>query len=178
MNAEEKNTQEGASPEAETATKKEDTGNGASAEQTLREEMLYMRAEFENTKRRLIREQENAIRFANEKIVSDLVGVVDLFDRALTSGSPLKETGSQEVKNFFTGIEMTQRELTHVLSRFGVEFTGAVGEKFDPSRHEAVAQTPAEPAQVDSVMAVAQKGCTLQGRLLKPAKVVVGIAKE
>lgn len=177
MNAEEKKNEESSEDrvlEAEVV----EASKGASPEQKLREEMLYMRADFENVKRRLIREQENAIRFANEKIASDLVGVVDLFDRALSSSSKIKETGTDEVKTLVTGIEMTHRELTLLLNRFGVEFIGATGEKFDPNQHEAVAQSPADPAQVDTVIAVVQKGCTLQGRLLKPAKVVVGIAKE
>jgi molecular chaperone GrpE len=148
----------------------------ASNEQKLREEMMYLRAEFENAKRRLLRDQDNAIRFANEKVFSELLSVVDLFDRALASSGPLKENA--ESKSFVTGIELTHHELVQILERFGVELTGTVGEKFDPSRHEAISQMPGEAAQVDKVVAVAQKGCLYQGRLLKPAKVVVGIPKE
>lgn len=160
---------------AESARPAEAPGDEA---QKLRDEMLYLRAEFENTKRRLLREQETAIRYANEKLAGDLSGIVDLFERALDSGKALKENGADDVKNFVTGIEMTHRELVHLLNRFGVELVGTVGEKFDPSRHEAVSQSPTDPEKVDTVIAVVQKGSLLQGRLLKPAKVVVGITKE
>jgi molecular chaperone GrpE len=149
-----------------------------SPEQKLRSEMLYLRAEFENTKRRLIREQENSIRFANDRMVGDLLNVVDMFERALHSGVNLKSDQSDEVKSFVTGIEMTHRELVHLFTRFGAELIGKVGEKFNPAQHEAVAQSPAESDLVDCVTAVAQRGCVLHGRLLKPAKVVVGVAKS
>ncbi len=177
MSAEEDKNEEIFEPSQEDTTEA-NKSSSEEREKKLRDEMLYLRAEFENSKRRLIREQENAIRFANEKIISELVGIVDLFDRALGSTGKLKVNASDEVKAVLTGVEMTQRELTLLLNRFGVEFTGAVGEKFDPNRHEAVAQSPGTEEQVDTVLAVVQKGCTLQGRLLKPAKVVVGIAKE
>jgi molecular chaperone GrpE len=176
MNAEEK---EELNPNVDTASKEtEATGEVESMEQKLRSEMLYLRADFENTKRRLMRDQENSIRFANEKIVGDLLSVVDLFERALNSGQGLRNSESNEVKAFVTGIEMTHRELVHLFTRFGAELIGTVGEKFNPNLHEAVAQSPAETEQVDCIIAVAQKGCMLQGRLLKPAKVVVGVAKN
>lgn len=171
MNAEEKkeeNLETPANTAEETAT--------PSAEQKLRDEMLYLRADFENTKRRLLRDQDNAIRFANEKLVGELLAVVDLFERALASGAGLK--ANEEAKSFVTGIEMTHRELVHLLNRSGVELTGTVGEKFDPGRHEAVSQTPVAEDKVDTVIHVAQRGCLYQGRLLKPAKVVVGISNE
>lgn len=175
MNAEEKKNE---LEQAEGSPSTEGNGSadaGASEAQKLKEEMLYLRADFENTKRRLLREQDNAIRFANEKIVGELLTIVDLFDRALSSGTNLKN--NEEAKGFYQGIEMTHRELAHLLNRFGVELVGTVGEKFDPSRHEAVSQMPVDGDQVDHVVAVAQRGCLLQGRLLKPARVVVGIAK-
>ncbi len=159
-------TGDSAAPEAE------------SPESKLRSEMLYLRAEFENTKRRLLREQESSIRFANDRMVGELLNVVDMFERALQSGSALKSHESEEVKSFAKGIEMTHRELVHLFTRFGAELIGQVGEKFNPAQHEAVAQGPAEPDLVDCVTAVAQRGCVLHGRLLKPAKVVVGIAKS
>lgn len=146
------------------------------AEQKLREELLYVRADFDNAKRRLLREQDNAIRFANEKVFGELLNTVDLFERALTSATHLKD--SADAKSFYTGIEMTHRELVNLLSKFGVELTGAVGEKFDPSRHEAVSQTPVDDEQVDTVTAVVQRGGSFQGRCLKPARVVVGISRE
>jgi molecular chaperone GrpE len=174
MNAEEKN-EEISQDEIEQSNTKETPSNGGGTEQKLREEILYLRADFDNVKRRLLREQDNAIRFANEKVFGELLSIVDLFDRALSSGAALKE--KEEAKSFYTGIEMTHRELVNLLSRFGVELTGSVGEKFDPAHHEAISQAPVETSKVDTVIAVVQRGCSLQGRCLKPAKVVVGIAQ-
>jgi molecular chaperone GrpE len=174
MNTEEKND-EAIDQDETPETANEATNGGGNAEQKLREELLYLRADFDNVKRRMLREQDNAIRFANEKVFGELLTIVDLFDRAMASGAPLKN--NEEAKSFFTGIEMTHRELVHLLSRFGVELTGSVGEKFDPSRHEAISQAPVAADKVDTVIAVVQRGCSLQGRMLKPAKVVVGIAQ-
>jgi len=146
----------------------------AEAEQA-RQDLLYLRAEFENTKRRLLREQEQSIRFANEKLIESLLPVIDLFERAIASAGALKARGEADVTNFVIGIEMTHREFIQILGRFGVEFIGAVGEKFDPSRHEAITQQEVDqPDKVDTVLRVLQRGCLLQGRLLSPAKVVVG----
>ncbi len=176
MSAEEKPVQD--ENQENTASSEETNSEEAAvnAEAKLKEQLLYMRAEFENSKRRLLREQETAIRFANEKMVGDLLTVVDLFDRALDSGANLKN--HDDAKGLFTGIEMTQRELIHMLGRHGVELVGSSGEKFNPNIHEAVSQAPVENDKIDTVVAVAARGCLLQGRLIKPAKVVVGIAKE
>ena len=149
----------------------------AEAEQA-RQDNLYLRAEFENTKRRLIREQEQSIKYANEKLVEGLAPVVDLLERALASAGPLKAKEDPDAKNFILGIEMTHREFIQILSRFGVEFSGSVGEKFDPVRHEAISQQEVEDAKDDTVLIVYQRGVTLGGRLLTPAKVVVGRAKS
>lgn len=146
-------------------------------EEKLKSEILYMRAEFENTKRRLLRDQETSIRFANERLVGDLLGIVDLFERGLGSSTKLKDKG-EDVASFVTGIEMTHKELVTCLQRYGAELIGVAGEKFDPNRHEAISQAPASGDQVDTVIAVVQRGCLFNGRLLKPAKVVVGVAQE
>jgi molecular chaperone GrpE len=138
------------------------------------QDLLYMRADFDNTRRRLIREQEQAIRFSNEKLIGEIFRVVDLFDRAIASGAALKQ-GSKEVASFVTGVEMTQKELVSVLEKFGVEILGKTGETFNPQQHEAVSQMKVESKQADTVLEVLQRGCALHGRTLVPAKVVVGI---
>ena len=134
------------------------------ARDDAQKELLYARAEFENTKRRLLREQEQAIKFANEKFISELLPVADLLERGLAH---------KESKDFITGVEITLAELNQLLSRFGVEFIGVAGEKFDPARHEAVSQREASPEQQGTVLEVFQRGSLYNGRLLKPAKVVV-----
>ena len=146
-----------------------------SAEEDHKKEILYLKAEFENYKKRMLRDQDQAIRFANEKLIREILSVSDLFDRGMAHGKSVKaKHPDPELANFISGIEMTQQQLTQLLSRFGVEFIGTVGEKFDPGKHEAIAQREAPAEQNDTVLEVFQKGCLLHGRLLAPAKVVVG----
>ncbi len=153
------------------------------AAEKLKAELLYQRAEFDNTRKRLLREQESAIRFANERILREFVSVADLLAKALESGRALgvKTPGNaleNEFSGFLTGIDMTLREMVQVFGRAGAELIGEVGEKFDPSKHEAITQMPVSKEKANTVLAVVQKGCFLGGRCVKPAQVVVGIAPE
>jgi len=145
--------------------------------EVLQKELLYLKAEFENYKKRILREQDQAIRFANEKFVREILTIVDLLERATTHGLNMKQKnqgGNAELGQFIDGIDMTYRGLLQLLNRFGVEFIGSEGEKFDPVRHEAISQKEVGVEGVGTVLEVLQKGCLLHGRLLKPAKVVVG----
>ncbi len=161
----------------------ETQGNGSATvtelkpnrETELMNELLYQRAEFDNFRKRILREQESSIKYANERLVRDLLPVVDLFDRAMQSASAL--TG-EAASSFVMGIDMTRKELVQTLTRNGVEFIGTKNEAFDPQRHEAISEMETANAdEVGKVVQVAQKGCVLSGRLLKPAQVVVGKAK-
>jgi len=144
--------------------------------ENLSKELLYQRADFDNQKKRLIKEQDQAIRFANERLIKDLLTVVDLFDRGLPHGQSLiaKPGIDKDVVNFVNGIDMTRRELAQLLGRYGVELIGEAGEKFDPNRHEAISQIESPDHSEDTVAQVFSKGSLLNGRLLAPAKVAVG----
>ncbi len=141
-------------------------------------EVLYVKAEFENTRKRLLKEQEQAIKFANKNLITELLNIVDHFDRAIQHSKILKSKVDAEVGNFISGVEMSQHEFIQLLSRFGVEFVGQVGEAFDPEKHEALGQKETEEGLVDKVIEVHQKGSRLLGRLVKPAKVIVGKEKN
>jgi len=143
------------------------------AAQKAEKEILYIRAEFENYKKRLNKDQETAIKMANKNLISELVSVLDLFEHAIAHSSKLKNKGDQDVTNFVTGIEMTRAELSQLLNRFGVELIGQVGESFDPNKHEAISEVESEEQKPNSISSVIQKGCMLHGKLLKPARVVV-----
>ncbi len=142
--------------------------------------LLYMAAEFENTKKRMLREQENSIRFANEKLVRDFLPIVNLFDRAMTAAAPLKTKDEKktEIESFILGIEMTYRELALTLERFGVEWIGKKGEKFNPERHEALSQVESPDQLPDTIVQVLDRGCLLNGRLIQPAKVIIAKSKQ
>lgn len=151
----------------------------AKAKEAAEKELLYQRAEFDNFRKRLQREQEQAVRYANERFIGDLLGTVDLLSKALQHSSKLKEkTKEKEFLDLLTGLELTEREFHHVLTRFGVELVGKKGELFDPARHEAVTQMMTDEMEPNKVVEVVQRGCLLQGRLLKPARVVVSTPKE
>ncbi|NDG28456.1 MAG: nucleotide exchange factor GrpE, partial [Proteobacteria bacterium] len=137
-------------------------------------EMLYVRAEFDNYRKRILKEQEQAIKFANKNLITELLVVFDYFDRAIQHSKILKAMADPEVSNFVSGVEMSQHEFIQLLGRFGVELIGTIGEKFDPERHEAISQREVDTDAADTVLEVFQKGSLLNGRLLKPAKVVVG----
>jgi len=162
-------------PEVETSLQPADNVVDATkAIETAKQEALYLRAEFENTKKRLIKEQSDAIRMANKGILVEAMNIVDLLDQALSHSESLKSKGDPEFKNFVIGVEMTRKEFDALFQRFGVELLGKPGEKFDPEKHEAVSQEPTTPDKVDTVLKVVQKGASLHGKLLKPARVVVG----
>ncbi|NBX93461.1 MAG: nucleotide exchange factor GrpE [Proteobacteria bacterium] len=141
-------------------------------------EMLYVRAEFDNYRKRILKEQEQAIKFANKNLITELLVVFDYFDRAIQHSKILKAKADPEVSNFVSGVEMSQHEFIQLLGRFGVELIGTIGEKFDPERHEAISQREVDTDAADTVLEVFQKGSLLNGRLLKPAKVVVGKLKN
>jgi len=140
-------------------------------------EVLYAKAEFENTRKRLLKEQDQAIKYANKTLITEILNVADYFERAVQHSKALKSKADAEVANFISGVEMTQHELIQLLNRFGVEFVGQVGETFDPEKHEAVGQKETDSQGVDKVLEVHQKGSFLLGRLVKPAKVTVGKEK-
>jgi len=134
----------------------------------------YLRqvAELDNFKRRTSREREEAIRFANEALVRDLLPVVDNLERAVahskgSNGKPLIE-----------GVEMVLRGVFDVLAKHGVVQVTAVGEPFDPGKHEAMAQVESRTHAPNTVVEEYHKGYLIRDRLLRPALVSVAKAPE
>ena len=128
---------------------------------------LRVAAELENVRKRAARDVEKAHKFALERIVADLLEVRDSLEMALTAGE------ESSVENLKEGNETTLKLLTTVMQRYGVEDIDPLGEPFDPNKHEAMTMQPSADAEPDSVLTVFQKGCALNGRLLRPARVVV-----
>jgi molecular chaperone GrpE len=129
----------------------------------------YLRAaaELENVRKRAARDVENAHKFALERFASDLLAVCDSLEMAI-------ETGDEaSVESLREGSEATLKLLGSILQRFGVEEVDPVGEPFDPQFHEAMTMQPSADAEPGSVLNVFQKGYALNGRLLRPARVVV-----
>lgn len=127
-------------------------------------------AEFDNYRKRAAREREEVVRSASEALVRDLLPVLDNFDRALSAAR--QDPAAAAVT---AGVELIQRELLRVLERAGVTPFTAVGAPFDPERHEAVARVPAAGRPEMSVVDEIARGYTINGRVLRPAKVTVAM---
>jgi len=139
--------------------------------QALKEQVLRYAADAENTKRRAEREANDARAYAITKFARDLLGAADIFDRAMAA-APADAEGP--MKNFIVGVEMTAKELQGAFDRNGLKrIEPAKGEKFDPHKHQAMMEQPADDVPPGGVISVMQPGYELLGRLVRPAMVVV-----
>lgn len=130
----------------------------------------YLRAaaEVENVRKRAARDVENARRYALERFAGELLAVLDSLEMGLSVDA--------DAASLRAGSEATLRQLVAVLERFGVEVVDPQGEPFDPNMHEAMTMQPSDEVEPGSVLSVFQKGYALNGRLLRPARVVVATA--
>ena len=135
----------------------------------MREDMLRERAELENQRKRLQRDLEQARRFANEKLLADLLPVLDSLERGLA-------LEGNDYAGLRGGVELTQRELSRVIDANGLKVVDPVGQPFDPERHQAMSLVPTAEHQPNRVVQVMQKGYVLNDRLLRPALVAVSKA--
>ncbi|QEH47117.1 nucleotide exchange factor GrpE [Aggregatibacter actinomycetemcomitans] len=132
--------------------------------------LLRTRAEIDNIRRRTEQDIEKAHKFALEKFAKDILNTIDNLERALATPA---NTEDDSVKALFDGVELTLKELLATVARFGIEPVGAVGEVFDPELHQAISMQPAEGFQSNQITAVLQKGYLLNGRVIRPAMVMV-----
>ncbi len=136
------------------------------------EQALRMRADFENMKKRMEKERLDAIKYANEGLLVDVLSVTDNFDRAMAS---LAE--GHDVEKVKQGLEIAQQQLHKVLEQHGVEIVKAQGVDFDPRVHEAVAVVPTDEFKEGAIVDEIQKGYLLNGRLIRPSRVRVAQKK-
>jgi molecular chaperone GrpE len=135
-----------------------------------RERYVRAVAEFDNARKRAVREREELIRGANESLIRELLPVLDNFERALQAAR-----GDAGAATVTAGVELIQRELLRVLEKFGVTSFTSVGTPFDPERHEAVARVPAAGRPEMTVVGETARGYLLNGRVLRPAMVTVAM---
>ena len=129
---------------------------------------LRVQADVENQRKRMARDVENAHKYGLERLVADLILVVD----SLELGIEATGTGT-DIETLRQGMDLTLKKFTDTLSRFGVQPINPQGEKFNPDRHEAVSAQPLDGAEPNSIISVMQKGYELNGRLVRPAMVVI-----
>ena len=135
------------------------------------DQLLRLKADFENTKKRLEREKQDSIRFANEKLILEILPIVDNLDRAMASISEGHDP--EKVKQ---GLKLAQEELHKVLNLHGVKTVEALGKPFDPQWHEAVATVDAGGSKDGTVVDEVQRGYELNGRLIRPSRVRIAKA--
>lgn len=136
------------------------------------DQLLRLQAEMQNVRRRSERDVESAHKYALEKFATELLSVVDNLERALEA----IDCDDESQKPVFEGIDLTLKSFTDVLSRFKVEAVEPNGQPFDADFHQAVSMVPNGDVEANTVIEVFQKGYTLNGRLIRPAMVVVSTA--
>lgn len=143
------------------------------SEADAREKDIQLRAqaEIQNIRRRAEQDVEKAHKFALEKFSKELLTVVDNLERGLAALD--NAVTDEKTQALVDGVEMTHKEFISTLAKFGVEAVGAVGEAFNPELHQAISMQPAEGIDANHISTVLQKGYTLQGRVLRPAMVIV-----
>lgn len=141
-----------------------------------RERMLRLRADFDNYRKRTERERAEIERFALADVLRELLPVVDNLERALSA--PGMPAAAGEDSDLRKGVEMIARQFQELLKRYGLVPIVAVGERFDPSVHEAVLQEESENVLTPTVAAELLRGYRLNDRLLRPSLVKVAVPRE
>jgi molecular chaperone GrpE len=136
---------------------------------TLGEQLLREQAEMQNVRRRAQRDIESAHKYALEKFASELLSVVDNLERAIEAIDAEDEAQMAVAE----GLELTLKTFIEVLGKYNVEAVDPEGQPFDAELHQAVSTVPNNDVEPNTVINVFQKGYTLNGRLVRPAMVVV-----
>jgi len=136
------------------------------------DQLVRVQADLENLKRRHERDLENAHKYALDKFVAEIVGVWE----SLELGRQAALDEAADVAKLREGTELTLQQLASVMGKFGVEQLDPEGEPFNPDFHQAMSMQPRDDVPANTVTAVIQKGYTLNGRLVRPALVMVSKA--
>lgn len=133
-----------------------------------KQDYLYLAADFENFRKNAIKERSELVKFGNERLLRELLEVVDNFERAL-------ESNSSSDDSLKSGIQMIFGELQRLLQRFGVTEVETKGKPFDPNVHEALSSEPTTEVPPGHITQVFKKAYKFHDRLLRPAQVVVAV---
>lgn len=136
----------------------------------LSEQSLRLQAEFENFRRRSLKEKQESFKFGHQNLVKDLLSAVDNLERALEHGA---QNAGPEVRGILDGVELVHREFLGALAKHGVKEVEAEGKLFDPADHEAMGQVPNTEVPPNTVLQVLQKGYVIHDRMLRPARVII-----
>lgn len=137
---------------------------------------LLVSADLDNYKKRIEREKEDILNFGNERLIKELIIVIDNLERALGHINTDADVVLRD--SVRDGVQLTLLQFLAVLKKFGLEQVSAIGERFDPSKHEAVNQEENKDCEPGTVVKEYQKGYYLKDRLVRPAMVVVSKSPE
>ena len=175
MNAEDKNNT--SADESENHSDQSTTNNLEEKLKLLEEKLaeaeaqvLYVKAEGENIRKRSVEDIDKARKFALERFSGELLSVKDSLDAALA----VENANLESYKN---GVEITQKQLINVFEKFGINEINALGEKFDPNQHQAISMVESEE-EPNKILTVLQKGYLLNERVIRPALVTVSKTKN
>lgn len=135
-----------------------------------KEQFLRLQAEFENFRRRSLKEKQESLKFGHQNLVKDLLSAVDNLERAVEHGAQI---AGAEAKGILDGVELVHREVLGAMAKHAVAEIEAEGKSFDPAVHEAMGQVPNGDVPPNTVLQVLQKGYVIHDRMLRPSRVLV-----
>ena len=136
---------------------------------------LRLAAEFENFKRRALKERQDLLNFATEGLIKELLATIDNLERAL---GHVRQEEEVDKENLLEGVNLTFRSLMNTLEKCGVTVVEAEGQEFDPSQHEALGFQESAEHQEGYIVSVVRPGYSLNGRVLRPAQVILARSPE
>jgi len=139
-----------------------------------RDQLLRKAAEFENFRKRMNQEKQNSIEYANQSLLSDIIPIIDDFERAIVAGEAGLQSNSKEYASLLEGIKMIEKRLsTQLEAKWGLKRYNSEGELFDPNLHEALMMEKSPEITEATVQEVFFKGYSLKDRVIRAAKVKV-----
>jgi molecular chaperone GrpE len=139
----------------------------------FKNEYLYLRAEFDNYKKNAIKERSDLVKFGSERLIVEILGVIDNFERALET-----KVTSDNLETFVKGVQMTAAEMKALVIRFGVSEIPTQGQAFDPMIHEALGAEESDTVEPGFISKVFKKAYKMYDKVIRPAQVIVAKAKN
>jgi molecular chaperone GrpE len=143
--------------------------------EAAQDRFVRLQAEFENFRRRSLKERQESLQYGHQNLVKDLLATVDNLERALGHSA---EDANADAESVLQGIELVKREMLGALGKHGVKVIEPLEEAFDPRYHEAMGQLPSASLEPNTVVEVLQKGYMINDRMLRPARVLVAREPE
>ena len=169
----EKDSAEAAQSEEKELTPEEKIAQLEKENADLKDQLLRRAADFDNYRKRMMKEKQETFDYANANLLGDLLDSLDNFDRTLEAGATAKD-----VKSVVDGIKMINKGLVKMLEdKYGLVSFGKEGDEFNPDEHEAIGRTEDEKAKKETLMQVYLKGYKLKEKIIRHAKVMVKVPK-